>query len=888
MNAPAGESAPPAGDLAAAALDEVGRDPKAALQLADAAVAAARRERDPAAAATAHRSAALAWRELGDLERAGRRGLAGVRIAMRGGAARQESEARMTLAFVLLEAGRVRAALHQADRAAVAVTGLPAARVAGQRAMILQRVGRVDEALTQYARALPVLRRHGDRVWEARLLNNRGMAEVERGMLAQAATDFSASRDLLLAAGKTAMAAGADWNLGLVAARRGDVPLALSRYDAAQADNDRRGTPLPQLLVDRAEVLLSVGLGAEAVVVAEQAVEQLTATGQHADRAQAVLVLAQALSAAGDPGGARQRADEARQLFIRQHRDSWATLARLTSLSAAERAGADDPRRLLAAALRCADAVRAAGWPVAELEARLLAARAAGRLGDDRIRISQLRQAAARRRVDTLDVRLRVHYARALLHDAEGDRRAGRAALAAGLRVLDEYHALLGATELRITASVIGVDLAATGLAWAMDADDARQALRWADRGRSRATRPRPVRPPRDAALTAALAEVRRLQAQTVEAQLAGAQPPTATERRTAERVVVSLSRKAGGWGPRDDRDPGPGRLAGALGPAVLLEFVEQGPDLAVVVVRDGRFTLHRLGRVDGVTPLIDRLHFALRRLAAGVGSERSRAALRRTATGEAGVVADTLLTPVRDLLADRGVVLVPSASLHAVPWAMVPGLDTRPVRIAPSAASWYTAAQRRPRGADGRQVFVAGPGLPGATAEVIRLADEATAPVVLAGGGPDTPAVTDEVLASLDGAALAHIAAHGRRRADNPLFSAVLLADGPLTMYDLEGLAVAPEVVVLSSCESASATVRAGDELVGLVSALLSIGTRTVVATGIETPDAATTELMVALHRRLRAGDTPAAALPAARAMLDLDDPTMFAAAAGFLCFGA
>ena len=34
----------------------------------------------------------------------------------------------------------------------------------------------------------------------------------------------------------------------------------------------------------------------------------------------------------------------------------------------------------------------------------------------------------------------------------------------------------------------------------------------------------------------------------------------------------------------------------------------------------------------------------------------------------------------------------------------------------------------------------------------------------------------------------LAHVAAHGTFRADNPQFSALELADGPLTAYDLEG----------------------------------------------------------------------------------------------------
>ncbi len=881
-----------AADVAAAALTEVGRDPRGALQAADRAVSLARAAADPAAAATAHRAAALAWRELGDLDQARRRGAAGVRVAVRGSLATEEAEARMTLAFIQLEQGSVRAAMHQADLATAAAAGLAAARVATQRALILQRTGRLDEALARYAEALPLLRRHRDRVWEARLLNNRGMAFVDQGQLSQATADFTASRNLLLGEGLTALAAGAEWNLALVAARRGDVPLALARFDAAQADHLSRGTPLPQLLIDRAEVLLSVGLATEAATFAAQAAHQLSGTGQHADRAQATLVLAQALASAGDPAAARARADEARRMFVRQGRGSWAVLARLTALRAAELAGDQTPLTLQNAAIRCADAVRAAGWPIAEMEARSIAARAARLRGDTSTEIDQLRRAVAHRRVGTLDARLRGFYAQALLRDAHGDRRGAEAALLAGVKVLDEYHALLGATELRVHASGVSVELTATGLGWAVERGDPRRTLGWADRGRSRATRPRPVRPPRDAAVTAALAQVRRLQAQTAQAQLDGGPRPGAAQRRAAEHLVVVASRKAGGMGAVD-LDPDPAHLAVTLGRSVLLEFVEHAGALLVVVVRDGRFRMCSLGAQDHREG-IDRLHFLLRRMTSGIGSDNARKALLGAARTSAAALGEALLGPVRADLADREVVVVPSAGLHAVPWSLLPALADRAVHVTPSAAAWCAAtkADREIPAGGRRELFVAGPGLPGAATEVAVLAAAAPSAMLFGPSSSGTvdarPALTEDVLHALDGTDLAHIAAHGERRSDNPLFSALMLDDGPLTIYDLEGLRVAPGVVVLSSCESGVSASRAGDELVGLVSALLSIGTRTVIATGIDTPDAPTAELMQRLHVGLRAGERPAVALAGARRALDQSDPATYATAGGFLCFGA
>ena len=86
--------------------------------------------------------------------------------------------------------------------------------------------------------------------------------------------------------------------------------------------------------------------------------------------------------------------------------------------------------------------------------------------------------------------------------------------------------------------------------------------------------------------------------------------------------------------------------------------------------------------------------------------------------------------------------------------------------------------------------------------------------------------ATADAVLTALGGADIAHLAAHGTFRADNPLFSSLELVDGPLTVYDLELLEEAPTLCVLSACESGLSDVRAGDELMGLTATLLALGT--------------------------------------------------------------
>jgi CHAT domain-containing protein len=134
----------------------------------------------------------------------------------------------------------------------------------------------------------------------------------------------------------------------------------------------------------------------------------------------------------------------------------------------------------------------------------------------------------------------------------------------------------------------------------------------------------------------------------------------------------------------------------------------------------------------------------------------------------------------------------------------------------------------------------------------------------------------------------LAHIAAHGRFRADNPLFSALDLVDGPLTVHDLETLRRPPETVVLSACDSGLSSVHPGDELLGLAAGLLGLGTRTLVASLLQVPDQATRTLMLDFHRRLRSGLPPAEALAGAQAVgLASGDDAAVAAAASFVCLG-
>ena len=79
--------------------------------------------------------------------------------------------------------------------------------------------------------------------------------------------------------------------------------------------------------------------------------------------------------------------------------------------------------------------------------------------------------------------------------------------------------------------------------------------------------------------------------------------------------------------------------------------------------------------------------------------------------------------------------------------------------------------------------MLIVGPGLSTGGAEVTALARRQPAARVLRDGS----ATVESSLAALDGATLAHVAAHGRFRRDSPMFSCLVLDDGPLTVHDFE-----------------------------------------------------------------------------------------------------
>lgn len=290
-------------------------------------------------------------------------------------------------------------------------------------------------------------------------------------------------------------------------------------------------------------------------------------------------------------------------------------------------------------------------------------------------------------------------------------------------------------------------------------------------------------------------------------------------------------------------------------------------------------------------------------------GLERVQCTARRFHAGDRGVrlldracepataeeLYGQLFAPIRAHIRNSRLIIVPHGVLHYLPFGAFRDPRTRhyliedyTITYAPSASS-IRFLRDKETPVKGRALVIGAPAgvspeLPGAMREAMMVGARLhSVPMV-------GTAAKESLLYQLKGDVdLVHIAAHGFYEADAPLFSRLALAEGDgsdgnvevheiLSDVDLTGV----NLVVLSACQTGLGKVSAGDEIVGLTSALLYAGTPGVISTLWEIGDDAAAALMSHFYSRLLHGVSAADALRFAQLQLlhgDYPDPHQWAA---------
>jgi hypothetical protein len=784
----------------------------------------------------------------------------------------------VSLAWAEAERGRIEAGFRLLDEAEPLLPAGQRGVLFGQRGLLLRRTGRDELALSQYDAAISMLTEQAEPADLAKALSNRALVHLAAARVGLARADLRRSAQIAGRHGLPLPAAVATHNLGDLELLAGDLPAALATYAGVAGVYDRLAPgKLANLAVDRARALLAAGLFGDADRELAVALDQARRQRLSNIYAGALLARAEAALLAGRAAAALRWATRARGAFLRRDNGRNAALASLLALRARQALpSADDPAAAATQALALAGTLRGLGLAEDARVAGLIATRAMAAQGRAGEAERELVRHGRPRGSDRLDTRLLWRLAGAEVAAAAGRRVEAARHLRAGMAALAAYRGQLGCLDLQTGAAVHGRDLAAAGLRAALSGRSVAEVYRWAELGRAQALLVPPVRPPAAPEAVAAIEELRQVRTALRRAELDGA--PAGALRARGEALQRTIRERA--WsaaGPGTVVKPVPLRaIRDEVADAAMVIYLCDGAVLSALVLAGGSATVVPLGDAAPAEEALLRLRADLDAQAGRAMPERLAAVVAAATRRDAAALAAVVLDPLLPLVGDRDLVVVPTGLLVTVPWAVLPGCAQRPVTVAPSATAWSLARRRaaRARSPEPPALLVAGPGNERGEAEVRAIATLRPHATVLV-GAEATPAAT---LAGLARAGVAHLAAHGHHVAGNALFSSLELAGGALMGYYVAHLGTAPAIVVLSSCDLGLNDVRPGDETLGMVTALLSAGSSTIVASVSRVADDTAMALMPEYHRRIGQGMPPATALAALGAPAHL---------AGFVCFG-
>jgi tetratricopeptide (TPR) repeat protein len=824
---------------------------------------------------------ALAWAKRAQLAVAEAKRLLdqAARIARRHQLDEALSDVLATRAAVNQELGRLTAAQRDLDTAFGLVPADRATEPTFQQAVLDQNIGRLNAAVASYGELLAS--ESTPRRIRVIAGNNLAMIEAQYGWYADAVKHVNEAARLAEEVGPALVAMLLETR-AWVTTQSGRLAEGLRLFEEAGRAFEAAELPMGEHFVEYADALMDLRLIPEASAVARAAAEVFQHSGVPLMGAEAELRVAQLAMLSGDLAEAEAASAAAARNFARQGRGVWKARAVLVKAEARFQAGIPTAADLRETR-RVSRLLESLGTWSTAVAAYALAGRIAAGMGRVREAVEAFQRAADLSQENPMLVRLRGHVAAAM---AARLRRQDTAVLRhcrRGLNDLARHRAALPTAELRALASGHGAELGQVGLDAVVRAGTPRRVFEWLERTRAAAllaVEP-PATPDIEEDLVALRAVYRELVVMGHQPERGLAIPPSLLSR---QRAIENRIRRATWHSRAAPHSQVPTAITTAalrtqLGCRILVEYGVLGERFIAVVVEPRRSRLVELGTTGAVLDHMRALLFALRRL-----TQRRRKgsldAARLSADHRVQKLKDLLVRPLR-LPPDAELVVVPVGLLHSAPWS---SLVDGPVSLAPSAYLWARSFKAAEQGVGGPAVLVEGPHLPGASTEVRRLRELYPHPTVIR--PPDSTA--QAVLRLLDGADLVHLACHGWLRSDNPMFSSLVMSDGPLTVQELASRGVAPRRLVLASCQSGADVSYDGDEVLGFVSAMLARGTAGVVASVAAVPDVAAVDLMCGLHERLLKGRTLAHALYEAREGLDRDDPESFVNWCTFSAHGA
>ncbi len=886
-------------------------DPPRALRIARCAAGWAEMSGDPLALAWAHRAQAEALLFSGRMAQSESFYARAVDAARRTKATGLLGQILVARTHLLAMLGRYRdagLAARQARR------HLEAARDDTYLAKLAMNLGSVHfqreqhaRALEEYDRAAAIFARSAERDATVLALDvNRGVVLSQLDRDDESLELFASLERECEKRGQELLLAQTRMNMAVVRSQRGEFDQALAQLAEAARYFRQSGHPayLASCLLNRAEIYQQLNLSKEAGELAVEAVPLFVETGLALDTA---LARAQAAISRLEIGELKESLTElarARRIFVREKNASRVAVSDLLRAEALRRRGRrKEALELARSVVRRFQEEGLLRW---ESAAAVLVARMENEAGNPGRSIELLTPLLGKipRRIYPL-VSLQAVIVLGEAQEMAGRKADARRSYLRGVRRLDDLRIRIPTEDSKIAFlgdkghlydRLIGMELD-------RPRPSAERLFAWMERSREQSLRDRLRSPSRfldasserrvPAADEEGLPGLRRrlswLHARLSRLELEGpARRPhaLAVRRRLidAEAGWAKALREAGEGrvgaagepGEIDDEDirietvarklpPGWGFLSYHLAPGASLVFA----------VSEGRADWRRLDpRARTMTAaLADRLDFqwsAAAMDAALAGDRSSLPGLCRTTNGLLDDAGGWLWDPVASMGFTPGTrwLVSPHGPLHRIPFHALRAsgrylAEICELGVVPGAKAWL-AMPDPPAVSEGR-AWIAGlpaPELPGVARETDRIAR------ILGRGRAerDLRPTAAALRASGIGAAIVHLATHGSLREDNPAFSSIELADGPLFVHDLAGQRFSGSIIVLSACSSGGSAAPAAEEWIGIGRGFLLAGASTVVAPLWPIHEAPTLGLMEEFYRALSSGSDPITALGHAR----------------------
>jgi len=775
---------------------------------------------------------------------------------------------------------------------------LSAGKIEQNLGNIYWRRDRYPEAEDYLRSARKRFMRVADQVELTKVENNLATISTFRNDFRSANALYESALSRAEAIGLTAMQAEIECNLGGLALMRNQYDRALDYLERSRRRYVILNMPHEVATVEQdvADAYLELNLAPEAYDLYARVVHVFSKHGMQAEQARALANYARAARTLGRYQDAQRLLNQSRMLYAAEGNTVGAAAVALieAQLHIADREFAKAER----VAASAEATLRQAGAQGRLLLARWVhgeAVRAQGRALEARMLLQDVLYESEQQTAP--QIAQRCHTSLGLLAMASGERAQAEEAFKRAVELIEDLRAPLPAEEFR-TAFVADKLTPYAELIRLCLADGtferSVEALKYVERSRSRALldmlggtlsiRPKP-RDDFEAQLLARITELRedlnwlysqinRSTEGDVSRSVAAVEDLYTTVRHRESELSTLMrqlqqhsadSPTAGAVAAVEMLDVG--QLQRDLGSdTALVEYFALDEEVLAFVVTDNTVDVVRnVGNLPKIEAAVAQFRFQIDALRHG--QQRLRARLDQLIVRvqqHLQKLYRQLLAAIEPRLGSRRLVVVPHRELYYVPFhalhdATAYVIERREVCYAPSASVLKHCLARPHRPLDRAVLF----GVP--DDRTPRVHDEIGA---LAELFPDPVSLLDEqaTMAALQQQAttadVLHLACHGHYRPDNPLFSALRLADGWLSVRDAYSLELRCELVTLSACETGVSTVSPGDELIGLARGFFSAGAPSLLVSLWTVEDEATADLMTTFYTRLHAGDTPAAAL--------------------------